>query len=138
MIDKPSGSVVLDATDITNITVNASVGDALQLINSGVLDLNGNALNLVNAGGSILASGGVRSIISTLPGAQVNIQASKSVTSNLGGTLVFAPNVKVALSAGMDFGNTLSTVQGTLQIALGGFVNSNPATYATGSTLRYF
>ncbi len=138
VIDKPSGSLVLDATDITNITVNASVGDALQLINSGVLDLNGNALNLVNAGGSILASGGVRSIISTLPGAQVNIQASKSVTSNLGGTLVFAPNVKVALSAGMDFGNTISTIQGTLQIALGGFVNSNPATYATGSTLRYF
>ncbi len=48
------------------------------------------------------------------------------------------PNVKVALSAGMDFGNTISTIQGTLQIALGGFVNSNPATYATGSTLRYF
>jgi hypothetical protein len=38
----------------------------------------------------------------------------------------------------MDFGNTLSTIQGTLQIALGGFVTGNPATYATGSTLRYF
>jgi hypothetical protein len=136
VLDKPSGSLVLDPG--THITVNGSVGNTLQLLNMGVLDLNGNNLNLTNAGGSILASGGVRSIISTFPNGQMNVQASKSVTSNLGGTLKFGSNVKVALSAGMDFGNTLSTIQGTLQIALGGFVTSNPPTYATSSTLRYF
>lgn len=138
VIDKPSGSLVLNSTDVTNITVNGSAGDVLQLINAGSLDLNGNMLNLSNAGGSILTSGGIRNIISTLPNALVNIQASKSVNSSAGGTLVFAPNVKVALSAGMDFGNTLSTIQGTLQIAFGGFVNTNPPTYDLGSTLRYF
>jgi hypothetical protein len=138
VLDKASGSLVLDASDITNLIVSGSSGSTLQLLNSGVLDLNGNSLNLVNAGGNILVSGGVRSIISTLPGSQVNVQGSKSVTSNLGGSLVFASNVKVSLSAGIDFGNNLSTIQGTLQIALGGFVNNNPPTYATNSTLRYF
>jgi hypothetical protein len=38
----------------------------------------------------------------------------------------------------MDFGNNLSTINGTLQIALGGFVSNNPPNYASGSTLRYF
>jgi hypothetical protein len=138
VLDKPSGSLVLNSSDITNITINGNVGSTLQILNAGVLDLNGNQLNLTNAGGSILASGGVRSIISTLANGQVNVQASKSVTSSLGGTLEFGSNVRVALSSGMDFGNSLSTIQGIMQIALGGFVNSNPPTYATGSTLRYF
>jgi hypothetical protein len=138
VLDKPSGSLVLNNTDLTNITINGSIGNVLQIINNGNLDINGNQLNFVNNGGSIMADGGVRNIISTLPNAQVNIQATKSVVNNAGGTLVFAPNVVVALSSGMDFGNTLSTIEGTLQIALGGFVNANPPTYATGSTLRYF
>ncbi len=138
VLDKPSGSLFIDAIDITDITINGSIGNALQLINIGVLDLNGNKLNLVNAGGSILVSGGVRSIISTLPGAQLNIQANKSVISNLGGTLEFAPHIKVALSAGMNFGNSISTIKGTLELALGGFVNSNAPSYSAGSTLRYF
>jgi hypothetical protein len=81
---------VLNSTDITNITVNGSAGNTLQILDAGSLDLNGNNLNLTNAGGSILASGGVRSIISTFPNGQVNVQASKSVTSNLGGTLNLA------------------------------------------------
>jgi hypothetical protein len=138
VIDKPSGSLVLNSSDVTHITVNGSAGNTLQILNTGSLDLNGNSLNLTNAGGSILASGGIRNIISTLANATVNVQASKSVSSSLGGSLVFAPNVKVALSAGMDFGNTLSTIQGTLQIALGGFVTGNAPTYDVGSTLRYF
>jgi autotransporter-associated beta strand protein len=138
VLDKTAGSLVLNSADVTNITVNGSSGNALQIINTGSLDLNGNSLNLTNAGGSILTSGGVRNIISTLPNGQVNVQASKSVSSALGGSLVFGSNVKVALSAGMDFGNTISTIQGTLQIALGGFVNTNAPTYDIGSTLRYF
>jgi hypothetical protein len=138
VIDKPSGSLVLNSSDVTHITINSTTGNGLEIRNAGSLDLNGNNLNMINAGGSILASGGARNIISTLANGSVNVQASKSVSSSFGGSLVFGSNVKVALSAGMDFGNSLSTIQGTLQITSGGFVNNNPPTYDAGSTLRYF
>lgn len=138
ILDKPSGSLVLNSTDLTNVNINGSVGNVLQIINGGNLDVNGNQLNFTNNGGSILVSGGARNIISTLANGRVNIQANKSVVSSLGGTLTFAPNIVVALSSGIDFGSSLSTIQGTLQIALGGFVNTNAPTYSNGSTLRYF
>jgi autotransporter-associated beta strand protein len=138
VLNKPSGNLVLSNTDLTNITINGNVGNILQFINNGGLDLNGNQLNLVNNGGNIFVSGGVRSIQSNSASAQVNVQSNKSVISAAGGSLVFDANVSVNLSAGMDFGSAVSTIGGTLQIALGGFVNTNPPTYANNSTLRYF
>ncbi|MFN5712832.1 MAG: T9SS type A sorting domain-containing protein, partial [Bacteroidota bacterium] len=138
VLNKPSGNLVLSNTDLTNITINGNVGNILQFINNGGLDLNGNQLNLVNNGGNIFVSGGVRSIQSNSASAQVNVQSNKSVISAAGGSLVFDANVSVNLSAGMDFGSAVSTIGGTLQLALGGFVNTNPPTYANNSTLRYF
>jgi hypothetical protein len=62
LINKPSGNVQLSGTDIT---INTTAGDVLQLLQPGSLDLNGRTLNLNNAGGNILSNGGSRSIIST-------------------------------------------------------------------------
>ncbi|HRG57489.1 MAG TPA: T9SS type A sorting domain-containing protein [Bacteroidia bacterium] len=138
VLDKPSGSLVLNSTDITNVTINGNSGNTLQFLDNGSLDINGNQLNFTNAGGSILVSGGTRNIISTFINGQVNIQASTSVNSTLGGSLIFDSNVKVSLSSSFNFGNSISTIQGVLEIAPGGLVNTNPANYDVNSTLRYF
>ena len=138
VLDKPSGSLVLNSTDVTNITIDGNSGNTLQILDNGSLDLNGNQLNFTNAGGGILVSGGIRNIISTLINGQVNIQANKSVSSTLGGSLIFDANVKVSLTSSFDFGNSISTIQGILEMAPGGIVNTNAASYAANSTLRYY
>jgi hypothetical protein len=43
----------------------------------------------------------------------------------------------VTISAGVDFGASKSTINGILTINSGGFVNTNPPTYGTSSTLFY-
>jgi hypothetical protein len=135
-IDKTANDVILNSTPTTSVIVNGNSGNVLQIINTGGLDLNGQTLQLNNAGGSILTNG-ARNIIGGV-GSLVAINASKSVSSVTGGTLNFGANITVALNAGMDFANNASTINGTLQIANGGFVNTNAPNYAVGSTLRYF
>lgn len=43
----------------------------------------------------------------------------------------------VDVNNGVNFGNTLSTVNGTMTINNGGWVNTNPPTYGTSSLLKY-
>jgi hypothetical protein len=136
VIDKSANNVILNSTPATNVNITGNAGNVLQFINTGSLDLNGQTLNLNNAGGSILTNG-ARNIIGGA-NSLLAINASKSVSSITFGTLTFGSNVTVALSAGMDFANNISTINGTLQIANGGFVNTNAPNYAVGSTLRYF
>lgn len=136
VVDKPSGNLTLSSSPATGVLVNATSGNALQLLNSGGIDLNGQTLVMQNSGGSILASGGARTVTGTA-GSGFTFTGSKSVTSAGGGTLVFDTNVNVTLNAGVDFGALVSTVNGTLSIGGGGFVNVNPPTYGAASTLLY-
>jgi autotransporter-associated beta strand protein len=131
-INKPSGTLTL-TTDV-NITSNFGAGFGLSA--GGNLNLNNFFLNFASSGGNINANGGLASI--TGLGTIAISNGTKNITSSGGGTFSFGPNVTIALSSGLDFGSSLSTVNGTLQIANGGFVSINPPTYSNTSTLRYF
>lgn len=135
---KPSGNLVISASPATNVTVNASVGNVLQLASNNTIDLNGRTLILSGSGGNINLLGGTANIIGGA-GSLLSISGgTKTVVPNAGATLSFGSDVTVALNSGLNFGASTSTINGTLQIALGGFVQTNPPTYASGSTLRYF
>lgn len=134
LIDKPSGNLTLSSSPATGVLMNGSAGNVLQLLNSGGLDLNGQTLVLQNNGGSVFVSGGVRTITGAA-GSNFTFTGAKSVTG--GGTLVFDTNVNVSLQNSVDFGASLSTVNGTLSVNSGGSVNTNPPTYGASSTLVY-
>lgn len=136
LINKPAGSVLLSATDVT---MNTTAGDIVQFLNTGSLNLDGNNLNLNNAGGNILSNGGARNINSTSPGAQININGNKNFTfSGASPSLNIAANIIVRLNgAGSNFG-TNTTISGILQLNAGGFVQVGGAPfYAVGATLNY-
>jgi hypothetical protein len=142
IVDKPGGNLKFSSSPATNVIVTSpSGGSALQLINAGGVDLNGNGLTLNGsvAGTNILVGGAASPLTRTITGAgTVAIEGgNKSVTNNNSQTLTFDTGVNVILSSGMDFGTLLSTVNGTLTIGSGGFVNTNAPTYGAASTLLY-
>ncbi|MFN8277778.1 MAG: hypothetical protein U0T84_09855 [Chitinophagales bacterium] len=138
-------------------------GAMLQLINNGLLDLNGrtftfdNIDNTANPDAWIYVNGNRRIINSKGIGnggtfAVVGSNATNqptyhtmSVYNNGGiGTLTFDTTVIVTLAdGGVDFGlsggSPITTVNGVLQINLGGSVGltQNPCNYAVGSVLRF-
>jgi fibronectin-binding autotransporter adhesin len=131
-IQKPSGTLGLTS----NVDVTGTSGTIFGMTNTGSFDLGLRTLTFNSSGGNINANGGVANITGT---GLISISGgTKTITSTSGGTFNFGPNVTIALNSGLDFGNSLSTVNGTLQIANGGFVSSNPPTYSNTSTLRYF
>lgn len=136
IVDKASGNLTLSGSPATGVLVNAASGNALQLLNSGGIDLNGQTLVMQNNGGGILASGGARTVTGA-SGSSFTFTGSKTIASAGGGTLVFDANVNVTLNAGVDFGALVSNVNGTLAVGSGGFVNVNPPTYGAASTLLY-
>ena len=138
LINKSAGNFILDSVEPTNVNVTASVGNVLQVSAGNTIDLNGRTMSITGTGGNINLPSGSASINGAL-GSVFSIQnGTKTVTPSGGATLSFGSNVTVALNSGMNFGANTSTINGTLQIALGGFVQTNAPTYATGSTLRYF
>jgi hypothetical protein len=142
IVDKPSGTLQLSNTAILSVIVTGpSGGSALQIINEGGINLNGRAMTLDGAiaGTNILVGGATASPTRTITGTGTFAitNGAKSVTSNNGKTLTFDTGVNVTLFNGMDFGALLSTVNGTLTIGSGGFVNTNPPTYGAASTLLY-
>jgi hypothetical protein len=108
-------TVTLDATgDAKHLTVisggtfSSNAGQTLNIANNGRLNNNGT----FNAdGGNVLFAGG----------------------GTISGTIAFNT---VIISSGVDFGAS-STVNGTLRINTGGFVNTNAPTYGIASTLLY-
>ncbi len=137
VVDKSSGTLVLSGSPATDVTVNGSSGDVLQILNTGGVDLNGRTLTLSGAGGNLKVGGGARAIAGS-SGSRVSFTGAKTVVSASGGTLTFGADVVVALAAGVDFGSSLTTINGTLQMDDGGWVNANPPTYGgSASTLRY-
>ncbi|MFL6209512.1 MAG: beta strand repeat-containing protein, partial [Pyrinomonadaceae bacterium] len=134
VINKTSNSVQLT----TDVTVNATSGDALQLLGGAApLDLGSKSLNMSGAGGNLLVSGGARTVVSSFNPGAFNFTGAKTVTNSAGGTLSFSSAVNVYLIAGVNFGAGLTTINGALQVSTGGFVNTNAPTYATNSTLSY-
>ncbi|HOY97709.1 MAG TPA: hypothetical protein PK509_18340, partial [Catalimonadaceae bacterium] len=125
---------------LSNVTVAASSGNIIQLnntvTNSGI-NLNGFDLNLTGTGGNVdLAAG---ALIRTISGTgNINISGgTKTVTRSATSTLSLATTVTVQLSSGINFGASISTLNGTLSINSGGFVSTNPPLYGLTSTLIY-
>ncbi len=79
----------------------------------------------INGGGAITNTGGTF----TSSSEKIIYSGSGSVTGN------FAFN-NVELNGGVNFG-TECTIQGTLEILSGGYVDTNAPTYGTGATLKY-
>jgi hypothetical protein len=131
--NKTAGNLIL----ANNVTVNATAGSVLQILNAGAIDLNGRTLTLANNGGGLQVTGGARSITSSVAGGILSITGSKTVTSTSSGTLTLGANVTTSLTNGINFGASLSTVQGRLIVNGGGFVNTNAPVYANTSTLEY-
>jgi hypothetical protein len=142
IVDKASGNLTFSSSPATSVIVTSpSGGSALQIVNEGGIDLNGNGLTLDGSvGGTNVLVGGAtasatRNVTGTGTFAVTN--GAKSVTNNNGKTLTFGTGVNVTLFQSMNFGASLTTVNGTLTIGGGGSVNTNPPTYGSSSTLVY-
>lgn len=140
VIDKPAGSLVLDNSPATSVTIAVSSGDILQMNNTGGLDLNGQRFTISQAGGSIQLNYGGRSISSALPGALFSIEgaAGDTLAISTPGTLTFGANVTLGLSRSFDPGTTASvvTVNGALQINANGEL-LDTLTYGPAATLVF-
>jgi hypothetical protein len=138
VVNKSSGNIQLAGLTST-VTVNATVGNVLQILGGGI-DLNASSMTLSGNGGNLLVSGGTRNIINTGgTSSGFNFDGSKTVTSSGGGTLVFGASVFVTPNSPgitVDFGPAVTTINDTLLINNGTVVNNAP-TYGPSSTLRY-
>lgn len=127
----------------SNVVVNSTTGDVLQLINSSSLDIAGKTLTLSNDGGNILASGGVRNITSSTSNGVLAIAGNKTVVSATSGTLVLGTSANPSylttdLTKGLNFGaGNLTTVNGVLQIKTNGYADVNTPKYGSSSSLIY-
>jgi hypothetical protein len=136
VLNNTGTGVQLSSSPATNVTVQASAGDVLQLLNSGSLDINGQTFLLSGTAGSIALGSGARNIKSTAANGTFSISGgTKTVTA--GGTLVFDANTNIVLSNGFNPGSGFTTINGTLQLNVSGFVSTNAPTYGSGSTIKY-
>lgn len=120
-----------------HVTVNGNSGDVLQLL-AGTIDLKGKNLTLsgTGIGDRNIKITGTQTLNSTVAGSIFNITGgTKTVTS--GTSFIIPSNVTTVLNNGIDFGSNLTTIQGILRIASGGFVQNNAPIYTTNSTLDY-
>ncbi|HMO34350.1 MAG TPA: autotransporter-associated beta strand repeat-containing protein [Lacibacter sp.] len=141
IINKAAGNVVISSSPATDIEINTTAGQVLQLNNAGALDLNGRILRFNNAGGEIRVNAANRSITSSVAGGRIDFNEFKSVTNGGTGNLVIGSNVTVNLNANgnVNFGSSLTTINGTLAINSNTncFVNTNPPIYGSNSFLVY-
>jgi hypothetical protein len=136
IVNKPNGAVQLTgAPNATNVVVNGAVGgNNLQLLN-GNLDLNGRTFEWAGTGN--LQTEGNREIFSINPGTFLVSGGARAIAPGLNSTLGFNNQTTVIISAGLDFAPSATTINGTLQINGGGFVNSNAPFYGASGTLIY-
>ncbi|HEX6185199.1 MAG TPA: C25 family cysteine peptidase [Pyrinomonadaceae bacterium] len=142
IVDKASGDLTFSSSPATSVVVTSpGGGSALQIVNEGGINLNGNGLTLSGAvaGTNILVGGATASATRNITGTGTFAVTggAKSVTNNNGKTLTFGTGVNVTIFQAVDFGASLTTVNGTLTIGSGGSVNTNPPTYGPASTLVY-
>ncbi len=126
-----------------NLTINNGAGvtlgqfqtvRALLTLANGNLTLGANVLSLDTAGGGIAAIGARTITGPGFGGAGISIFGAKTMS---GGPLTFASDVSLSISAGVDFGPSVSTINGGLSIFDGGAVSSNPPTYGSNALLSY-
>lgn len=168
IIDKPLIGTYLRINNaagaLTDVVVDGSGGDVLQIVNGGSLDINGRTFtmdgNNISASTGNIYVNGARRIINSDPGGtnagsfaitgtnNINQPAyfTRSVRNNSGtGTLIFDQTVLVTIADGkMDFGfdgiTNITTVEGVLQVNLGGSVFPYSCFFsgpAPASTLRF-
>lgn len=133
IINKAAGNVVLNNSPATDIIINTTSGDVLQLLGSGQLDLNGREIKLQNTNGNIKTTG-AQTITSSIANAKLSISGTKFIT---GGTLSINSNVDTYLTAAVDFGSNVTTINGLLQINGGGSVINNAPVYSSTALLKY-
>jgi hypothetical protein len=120
-------------------------GASYTIANSHEVTVNTNvnvSILTINSGGNLVASDATPRTITISNGGSI----TNNGTFNAGtGTVAFAGTGSVlgtvgfnnvTLAGGVNFGSA-STINGTLSINAGGFVNTNAPTYASGSTLLY-
>ena len=148
-IDASNASGVIAFTNTTGVTLPASLFSGTVSIftvnGSGGVTLGGNTtigtLNLtsgtltvgsantvtINSGGSVARTSGA--LASGTGAGKFSFSGTGTVSSTVGFN-------DVDIAGGVNFG-TASTINGTLTINPGGFVNTNAPIYANGSTLKY-
>jgi hypothetical protein len=139
--NKASGDIVISSSPATDVIIPSTAGAVFQMNNAGQFDLNGRTLTLSGTGGNIQVNTTARTIKSgptdNVAGGKIAITGTKVVTNSAGsGTLSLGVNVTTILTAGLNFGTNLTTVNGTLQINSGGSVTTNAPIYASGSLLN--
>jgi len=132
-----AGSGTLRLATGTNAAVNTANGLTLASSHAtSTLDLNGQAFT-VTGGGTLSLASNNRKITSSLAGGIFNVTTNGIGIANPG-TLEFDTNTTLVLETGFDFGaGNPTTINGTLQLNLGAFVNVNAPKYGASSLLRY-
>jgi len=160
LILNPASITSITLGTATSVTVNGgNGGNSLQLQN-GTLDLatgkltftnyfnsNLNGIGIDGSAGNltrnIISTGGTGTLAFTHAAASSQTSAISRLSANAS-LLVFSSNVLITIActnasgaAGVNFGPTYSTVNGTLQMNLRSFVTGNAPTYGVGSLLQY-
>lgn len=131
------GSGTLQLATGTNVEVNSNNGLTLASTNpTSTFDLNGQTFSLTGGGNLSLASGN-RKITSSLSGGIFTI-TSNNIAVIDPGTLVFETATTLLLENGLNFGyGNPTTINGTLQLNMGAFVNINAPKYGASALLKY-
>ncbi|PYM07435.1 MAG: hypothetical protein DMD82_05400, partial [Candidatus Rokuibacteriota bacterium] len=136
-VNKSAGNLVLAASPATNLTLTATSGDVLAIINAGSLDIGANTVTLAGSGGSIRSGGtaaGNRAVLGT---GTIALLGAKTFVNDNSKTLSLPSGVTLTLAGPVDFGAGITTINGTAQLNSGGSVVTNPPSWGAGSLLRY-
>jgi hypothetical protein len=129
--DKTSGTIQLGS----NVTLTSpSGGNALTHKSTASLDLNGFDLTFSGPASTTILANGACNVTGT---GNIFITNNSKTLTQSSGTWTFGSNVVLRLQSGLNFGNNISTVNGTLEINSGGYVTSYGPNYGSGSLLKY-
>ena len=130
------------ANNYTDLNVNSGSGTlAGNVAVNGILTLNDNlnlnAKTLTLTGGSngAITGTGARTINSTGNGT-IDVTTSNTAISGVS-SLLLGGSVTLQTSKGINFGASLTTINGAFQLNSGGFVNTNAPIYGSPSILIY-
>ncbi len=129
--DKTSGTIQLGS----NVTLTSpSGGNALTHKSTASLDLNGFDLTFSGPASTTILANGACNVTGT---GNIFITNNSKTLTQSSGTWTFGSNVVLRIQNGLNFGNNISTVNGTLEINSGGYVTSYGPNYGSGSLLKY-
>lgn len=145
-----SGNIADDYGDITisNAAVgtvsvaNASFSGSLTMSNTSTVALGTNTLNV---GGRGIGGTAGQIVMNNTSATSIDGTSTAGKVAFLGAGLVsgsntartFGTNSTVQIAGGVDFTSSATNINGNLQINANGFVNTNPPTYGSASTLIY-